>query len=289
MPDGDFNIDAYFCRIGYGGPRDASLPVLAEIVAAHAAAIPFENIDALLRRGIRIDLASIRQKLVEGGRGGYCFEQAGLLEAALKALGFAVTPLLASVIRGFPDPVLAAPRSTPRGHKVLQVELPEGPYLADVGFGNLTPTAPLALRPGAAQPTPYEPYRLLSQEGEFVLQAGLGGAWENLYRFTLDPVPEIDCLVANWFTSTFPGSPFTGNLIVARPLGEGRATLFNRRFAVRDRDRRVSRRVLAGAEDYREVLVERFGLSLAADEPAAIAAAMAAHAPDEAVHRFFLS
>jgi N-hydroxyarylamine O-acetyltransferase len=289
MADGDFDLDAYLRRIGYGGPREASLPVLRGVVGAHAHTIPFENIDVLLGRGIRIDLAAIGRKLVAGGRGGYCFEHAGLLEAALLALGFSVTPLLASVVRGFPDPVLAAPRSTPRGHKVLRVELSEGLYLADVGFGNLTPTVPLALRPGAAQPTPHEPYRLLAQGGEFVVQAGLGGAWENLYRFTLDPVPEIDCVVANWFTSTFPGSPFTSNLIVARPLVEGRATLFNRRFAIRDRDGRVSRRILAGAEDYREVLVERFGLSLAADEPLAIAQAMAAHAPDEAVHRFFLA
>ena len=47
-----------------------------------------------------------------------------------------------------------APR--PAIHMLLQVELPEGPYLADVGFGNLAPTSALLLRPGVEQETPHE-------------------------------------------------------------------------------------------------------------------------------------
>ena len=38
----------------------------------------------------------------------------------------------------------------------LQVNLPEGPFLADVGFGNLAPTAPLRLSFQIEQDTPHE-------------------------------------------------------------------------------------------------------------------------------------
>jgi hypothetical protein len=45
--------------------------------------------------------------------------------------------------------------------------------------------------------------------------------------------------------------------------------------------------VLSGFEDYSEVLVQHFGLSLDEDEVAAIATAMESHAADEKVLCFF--
>jgi N-hydroxyarylamine O-acetyltransferase len=281
MVDDGFELDAYLARIGYQRPREPSLPALRAIVAAHSAAIPFENIDVLLRRGVRLDIGSVQRKLVQQQRGGYCFEQNTLLEAALRALGFSLVTLVARVVRGLPESAM-----TSRAHKLLQVDLPEGPYIADVGFGNLTPTAPLALRPGEEQATPNETFRLMPHGSELVLQARLGDRWDD--RFPLDPVPPIDYEMANWFASTFPGSPFTSNLIVARPSLGRRITLFNRRFAIRERSGNVTRRVLTGIDDYHEALVEHFGLTLDNDELAGIAAAMAPRAADEEVHRLFV-
>ena len=57
--------------------------------------IPFENLDVLLGRPIRIDLASIQAKLVAASRGGYCFEHARLFAAVLDSgwvSRFAATP-----------------------------------------------------------------------------------------------------------------------------------------------------------------------------------------------------
>lgn len=138
-----FDLGAYLRRLSYNGPREPSLAVLGAIVGAHAAAIPYENINVLLKRGVQLDLASLQHKMVGGKRGGYCFEQNTLLEAGLNALGFAVTPLVARVVRGHSNPVEVG-----RNHKILRVELPEGPYLADVGFGSLTPTVPLGVSRG---------------------------------------------------------------------------------------------------------------------------------------------
>jgi N-hydroxyarylamine O-acetyltransferase len=282
MTDNGFDLNAYLSRIGYTGPREPSLAVLRAIVAAHAATIPFENIDVLLRRGIRIDLESVQRKLVAQRRGGYCFEQNTLLETGLAALGFTLSLLIARVVRGLPAGAIG-----PRSHKLLRVDLPEGAYIADVGFGNLTPTAPIALRPNDAQETPNEPFRLLPLDREFVLQAGLGNVWDSVYRFTLDPAFPIDFEAANWVTSTYPMSPFVRNLIVARPGAGSRSTLFNRRFTIRAGDNRATHRVLSGIEQYREVLVEHFGLSLDKAELAEIAAVMDVRAPDEAVYPSF--
>jgi N-hydroxyarylamine O-acetyltransferase len=40
----DADLDAYFDRIRYDGPRAPTLATLQGIVAAHVAAIPFENL-----------------------------------------------------------------------------------------------------------------------------------------------------------------------------------------------------------------------------------------------------
>jgi len=50
------DLTGYFARIGYDGAADPTLDVLQELVTAHTQAIPFENLDVLLGRGIRLDL-----------------------------------------------------------------------------------------------------------------------------------------------------------------------------------------------------------------------------------------
>jgi N-hydroxyarylamine O-acetyltransferase len=95
----DDELASYLDRIGYAGPREPSLAALRGVAAAHATSIPFENIDPLLGRGIRLDTGSLVAKLVDDGRGGYCFEHNMLLRAGLLALGFTVTSLVARIVR----------------------------------------------------------------------------------------------------------------------------------------------------------------------------------------------
>jgi N-hydroxyarylamine O-acetyltransferase len=90
-----FNLEAYLARIGGARALAPSLEALRALHQAHVGAIPFENLDILLGRTIRVDLASVEAKLVAARRGGYCFEQNTLFRAALEALGYAVTALSA--------------------------------------------------------------------------------------------------------------------------------------------------------------------------------------------------
>jgi N-hydroxyarylamine O-acetyltransferase len=132
MSDAGFDQGAWLERISYCGPREPTLVVLRDLVHAHSTAISYESIDVLLDRPPRLDLESLQRKMIARRRGGYCFEQNFLFRAGLRSLGFDVTSLQARVVRGL---AIDAPR--PMLHMVLQVNLPEGPYLADVGFGNL--------------------------------------------------------------------------------------------------------------------------------------------------------
>lgn len=91
------DLDAYFARIGYRGLHSPTLAVLHQLVRAHVEAIPFENLDVLRQVPIELSADALEAKLVGQRRGGYCFEQNGLLLLVLEAMGFEVTPLSARV------------------------------------------------------------------------------------------------------------------------------------------------------------------------------------------------
>jgi N-hydroxyarylamine O-acetyltransferase len=269
MASDSLDLDRYCRRIGLTAAGAPDLDLLQAIVGRHAHSIPFENLDVVLGRPIRLDIGSIQAKLVDRPRGGYCFEQNTLLQAALERLGFRVTSLMARVVRS-----RAADAVTPRTHMLLRIDLPEGAYLADAGFGNLTPTRPLRLDSDAAQPTEHEWFRLQRMNGEILLQACLGDVWENVYRFAPVPTYPIDHEVANWFTSTRPGGLFTENVMAARPGPLCRRTFFNGDVTVRDLDTKAERTTPRDRAALRDTLHEHFGIELPSDDLEQVFSAM---------------
>ena len=83
-------LDAYFDRIGWGGPTTADLATLSGLLEAHMRSIPFENLDVLAGDPIRLGGDDVRAKLVAARRGGYCFEHATLFADVLDRLGFSL-------------------------------------------------------------------------------------------------------------------------------------------------------------------------------------------------------
>ena len=255
--EGSIDLEAYFARIGYVGPCEASLAVLTDLQRLHVQAIPFESLDPFLGRPVRIDAASLERKLVRGSRGGYCFEQNGVFFRVLRSLGFQVTPLAARVVWMAPED---APRS-PLSHMLVKLDLPEGPFLADVGFGGQSPTAPLRLEPGLEQSTPHGGYRLIRAGEALDLQMRLPDRWASMYRFTQEAQSLRDYEVFNWFTSTHPASRFTGNLIAARVVGARRLNLFNTALTAYDADGAAEERILSGPGEIQQVLTGDFGIA----------------------------
>ena len=95
-----FDLDSWLGRIGYEGPRSPDLAVLRSVIAAHTAKVPFENVGVLLGLPPKLAPAALYEKLIVGGRGGYCFELNAVLRDGLRALGFNVTERIARVVRG---------------------------------------------------------------------------------------------------------------------------------------------------------------------------------------------
>lgn len=251
------DLEAYFARVAYAGPRQASLDTLHALHALHPAAIAFENLDPLLGHRVHLDLQSIQRKLIANGRGGYCYEHNNLFAAVLTALGFRLTTLAARVVYG-----RLSPGNPRRSHMLIKVEMPDGTYLADVGFGGQSPSAPLRLDTGVEQPTPHGLYRISREHEYFELAARVDGEWRGLYRFTLEEQTPEDHEMANWYVSTHPDSEFRTLLFVARHPPGKRLTLLGNQFTVRDNRAAAETRVLGNAEEVAEVLEREFLIRL---------------------------
>ena len=283
MQDDGFDVGSWVARIGYEGSLEPTLETLRGLVFAHAHAIAYESLDIMLGRVPRLNVSDLQRKMVHGRRGGYCFEHNMLFRAGLRSLGYQVTSLQGRVVRGL---AIDAPR--PAIHMLLQVDLPQGPYLADVGFGNLAPTAPLQLAPDVEQTTPHEIMRFIEVNGELTLQSKLGQRWEHIYRVIPYSRYDAEYEVANWYTATHPDAPYRSNIIAARPLSDGtRLTMFNERVTVRHPSGESQRRLLETPEAFAAVLHEEFDLDLQDEELMAILRIVEERGSRGAPHPFF--
>jgi N-hydroxyarylamine O-acetyltransferase len=246
------DLEAYLGRIGYSGRLQPAHAVLEAIHLAHATHIPFENLDILLKRPIRLDLSSLQAKLVTGGRGGYCFEQNLLFSAVLQRLGFSVTQLAARVL-------YRSRRKFPRTHILLLVNVEDATWLADVGFGVEGLLLPVPFGGGREARQFAWTYRVVEAGGEWILQSLRNDTWTDLYSFSLEPQLAVDFEPANHYSATHPDSRFVRRLTVQLPTPEVRYLLRNRELVL-DRGGTVTRRVLADDDELLAVLAETFGL-----------------------------
>ena len=272
-----FDLDAYLTRIAFAdaGPaasapselrlaREAGyrpdLSTLRQLALLHPCAIAFENLNPLLRRPVLLDIASIQQKLVRDGRGGWCFEHNLLFGTALKTLGYDVTGLSARVVWNVPEGVVRG-----RSHMVLLVTLPEGPHIVDVGFGGCTPTAPLRLEAGIEQTTPHEFFRLIQVASGLRVEARLEGAWKALYVFDLQPQALADYEIPNWYLCTHPQSHFLASVVAARVERDRRYALRGAELAIHFPAGVTERRTLASGAEIRQVLQDLFHIRVPAE------------------------
>jgi N-hydroxyarylamine O-acetyltransferase len=269
------DLDRYFARIGYTRTPRADLDTLRTLTELHPAAITFEAIDVLLGRPVDISPGAIQAKLIDGGRGGYCFEQNGLLKRVLEALGFAVDGLIARVLWMLP----ADAPPMPLTHMALRVTIDGKRWLADVGFGACVAGAPLQLDAiGAEQPTRHETFRLIHRGTWTLLEAQLADGWQPLYMLSPEPALDADYMAANWYTSTHPASGFRRELRAARTTPDRRTTLMNNRLTVRHSEGGMERRFLSEHEIV-DALVSTFGLRLDVDSARQAAAIAVRNSP----------
>lgn len=246
-------IENYLQRIGIRRAPRPNLSSLRALHRAHLMSIPYENLDVQLGRPIEMDIPAIYDKIVDRRRGGWCYEMNGLFGWALGELGFSVTRATGSVMRE----VLGD--ASNGNHLVLRVDLDEGVYLADVGFGD----------------GPIEPIRITA--GQFSVHgfefdlAAVDSAWWRLRNHPRGAAPSFDFNLARadevllaqkseWLQSA-PTSIFVQNAICQRFSTEGISVLRGRTL------RRIAGLdavdiLIGSADEFVHILTTEFALDL---------------------------
>ena len=214
-------VEKYFKRIGLEMPEtivpDSQL--LKKLHFAHCTTVPYENLDIIRGIPLRLDDEGLYQKVVEEGKGGYCFELNGLFAWLLRELGYKVTEYASRYLRG--------ESSIPmRRHRVLRVEAADGVYCADVGIGEVCPRYPLKLVEGLEQPQFDECYRFDKDEFlGWVLMDYYKGQWRQFYSFTEEPQLPQDYVALSCYCEKHPDSPFIHAEMFSLKTATGRITL----------------------------------------------------------------
>lgn len=237
-------LDAYLARVGLGSAPAATVDGLIALHRAHRRAIPFENLDIPLGRGIGLDPDAVFAKLVTAKRGGYCFEQNALLLPVLHALGFAARALLARVWLG----TTTVP---PRTHTFSLATIAGQEWVADAGFGG-SDAPPMPLEEGSVTAADGVTHRLRRDPDHGWMLERNG---ERQYSFTEERVWPADLAMANHWTATSPGSRFAATHIASILHETGLVSL-------------TGADDLPNAAAYRAALAERFGIMLSAAEVA---------------------
>ena len=211
-------LDAYLTRIGIDRPVSLDAEGLSRLHRAHLMAFTWEALDAFMGWPSSVAPAAAFAKMVEGRRGGWCYEMNGLLGAALAALGFRVTRLCGGVDRAKMGDLAIG------NHLTLRVDL-DRPYLAEVGLAD-----------AIVEPVPLEVGPISQRGFDFSIMPADGG-WLRFHNHAHGLAPSFDfrpdhsdeaaiAATFGWLTQD-PGSPFTNALAILRHTADGYTALQN--------------------------------------------------------------
>ncbi|QPK64972.1 arylamine N-acetyltransferase [Methylomonas sp. LL1] len=259
-----FELDRYLSRIKISKPKP-SVEGLAQIQGAQLNAIAFENVDAFLSSIPDLEPSALIEKILDKGRGGYCFELNGLLGLALQALGFDFEPILARVRMGRSE-------GGPRHHLAYLVKAGGESWLVDAGFGGPAPLQPLRLVNDQEQQQEHETFRIRheSDSGDRVVEKRLNGDWFSLYSFDRAAVRRCDLDAANRLCATWSESLLAQNLLLCRYTDFGRIQLFNNSFSEFRADDQISR-LIETIDELSALIRDNFGITVSDSELSGIA------------------
>lgn len=222
------NISRFFQRIGMDSRTiiEKNVRFLGTVQTSCVLHIAYENLDILANKPLDLSAEALYEKIVLGGRGGYCFELNGLLAHMLREMGFTVSERFARFLRGEKEIPM-------RRHRIVVVHLEDGDYLCDIGVGQIAPRLPLKIEENTIQMQNNETYRFAkhSRHG-WVLWEMHNGAWREYLCFTNDAAFDVDFWQPSFFCEKHPDSPFNKTYMLVIKTPAGRRTIDDRTYKV---------------------------------------------------------
>jgi N-hydroxyarylamine O-acetyltransferase len=245
----------YLQRIGIDEISPPDFEFLGRLQLQHMLHVPFENLDIGREKKLILEYSALYKKIVEDGRGGYCYELNGLFWWLLDQLGYTVHMLSARVHE--PDGKVGAEFD----HMTLLVKLDKS-YLVDVGFGDSF-RSPIVFPDGEEQDISGH-YRIVKnpdlQEG-YILQRQGADRWSTQYQFTGIHRELHDFEKMNEYHQTSPDSHFTQKAVCTIATMTGRISLTPEYLTIKENGRRQKTPV-ESIEEYYTLLKDHFDIEL---------------------------
>jgi N-hydroxyarylamine O-acetyltransferase len=243
----------YLARVGISEPPPPTLAGLRALHRAHLLSIPYENLDVQLERPVTTDPETAVAKLVGRRRGGWCYEMNGTFGWALERLGFDVTRATGAVMRE----VMGA--AAEGNHLVLKVELEEGTWLADVGFGD-GPRDPIHIQSGEFRSAGFEFGLDRIDDRWWRLRNHPRGAARS-FDFNVGRADEALLAEKCAYLQTSQQSPFVQNLVAQRHTPDGLSILRGRTLR-QVAAQGTTEKTIETPDELITVLAEKFGLDV---------------------------
>ena len=249
--------DEYLRTLGLKRTK-SDLAFLSEITRRHAARFAFSSVGPMLGDDLPLDIESLYRRIIVNRRGGYCFEQNGLLFDMLQELGFEVRLYLGRVIYNQDiHPGLT--------HRITLVEIDGERYIADVGFGPMGPQHPVSMS-GDVSRENFRVFRIKERHpGEFHMQTLKDGEFYSLYKFELTRYGAADCEVGHFYSHKHPGATFVNHLVVSKIMDDEVRSLRNHELRIITGTAEQKHNISDGAQ-LKMVLDTRFGIDVSEAE-----------------------
>lgn len=249
------NVEKYLARLHAPRPSAPTAEALRALTRAHLEQVPFENLEIFLeRRCPSLEPEDLFRKVVEEGRGGYCFELNKLFYLLLRELGYDCYCPAARIHYRRPEP-------RPLSHRTIIVRAEGRRWLCDVGFGGPSPKGAMLLDAGE-QVVEGERFSSREEDGILTVYRHDPDGVQPLTSFRDVSSPEVDFDVLNGYWGYHPGSVFTQKLVLYRCVPGGILSLVGDRYALARQGEPVGPRQISGEEELSALLRGSFGLAL---------------------------
>lgn len=247
------NYLKYLERIKYKGDLNPSIILLNNLQYLHLLHIPFENLD--IHQGLEIKMENAFDKIVERGRGGFCYELNGTFFSLLTYLGFKAKLISGRV--GHKDKGFGAEFD----HMAIVVEIDDDAYLVDVGFGDFS-AQPLRICLNIVQEDRYGDF-LIEKFDDTYLVVKKRKDHDFLPEYIFTEIPRIPANFREMcvYHQSSEKSNFTRNKICSVALENGRITITGERLKIR-KGEQVIEKVFADETEFHDQLRKYFNIVL---------------------------
>ncbi|MFT5823885.1 MAG: N-hydroxyarylamine O-acetyltransferase [Crocinitomix sp.] len=223
------NIKNYTNRINYSGDLTPNLIVLQQLQQAHLLNIPFENLDIHYGNQIDLELDKIYTKVIEKGRGGFCYELNGLFCSFLQKVGFDAKIIAANIFNNEKKEF-----GKDFDHLTIVVSLNNADYLVDVGFGEFT-FLPLKIGLNTVQSDPRGDFKLEWVDSHYQVVKIVEKTEIVQYIFTPQQKNLLKFAEMCQYHQSNSNSHFTQQKLISRPIDNGRITIAGNTLKITDK------------------------------------------------------